>query len=125
MWLDLTRGILEEFAAAARLCDPGMLMRGSGSALHIICPNARRTDADRVQYAAGKRQRIRVLRAEAVAGKVCRRASCGKPVARPVKPGPIPDYCSSGCMRRAKWLRWRETHRGADIRRKREARRAS
>lgn len=135
MWVDLHRGILEDFAE--RASDPrheswpgivcsahmaGIVDRGDRSAEY----QARQADpVERAFRMASKRRRIRVRRAAAVAGKVCKHAPCGKPVARPVKPGPIPDYCSPACMKRAKWARWYEVHRAERLAERAEQRRAA
>lgn len=117
MWCNLHRGILEAFADAAALCDPtGALL----ASLSVYNPNVEHDAEARAQRAEGKRRRTRLRRCAAVAGKVCKHAPCGKPVS-PVKLGPIPDYCSPVCKRRAKWARWYEAHREERIAQRRAA----
>lgn len=101
MWLHLHRCILQEFASFGVVDRPDgrVYTRGTPDAATLAWRNVLKQDRIRRRWTA------------ALADKVCKHAPCGKAVARPVKPGPIPDYCSPACMKRAKWARWYEAHR--------------
>lgn len=106
-WLDLQRGILEEFVSRAAVVDPTLQVSRADEA------RARFSDpAERAWRAMRKQTRLRRRRiAEAARRPPCQNPCCGKPVLRLGTTGTLPKYCCKRCMQTAKRMRFKEAHR--------------
>ncbi len=114
-WLDLHRGILEEFASRAATLEASLQVLRSrcdndyqriGSHVSVRGP---RDDVSRAARAAQKRLRLRRRRlAEAAKRPPC--PQCGAVVVRLGTTGTLPKYCSWRCMQTAKVLRFKARH---------------
>lgn len=107
MWLDLHRGILEEFAS---LSEENHHTRDFSYRLRVVEPWANEGDPWRLQRRRQSKRARLLSRREALAGTRPPCPHCGGPVERMGTTGTLPKYCTPKCMRAAKVARWREKH---------------
>lgn len=100
MWIDLGRGILEEFAAV-RGDFHHYDRRDFAYRLRVVLPKEPRDRWERAREMARKHARLMRVRLRIAAGRPpC--PVCGGPVERLGTTGTLPKYCAAKCMRKAK-----------------------
>lgn len=108
MWIDLGRGILQEFAERAA---DGHAKRDFAYRLRIVEPRDARDQFEKRREMIGKHRRLLARRVLIAAVRPpC--PQCGGPVMRLGTTGKLPKYCSRKCMQTAKRLAFEARRRG-------------